>query len=166
MGVASRPDGGSRLDPGTNWNAPIYSCATAIKAYIMDVSFLYNGTKGLASLEATQMELRTYTSNATTPLWAVEDTGMSINDVAPFWGLVDDKFEHSPHMWTLRRDHLYLPAGSGFLGPIFRGTDSSSAAAPGTVLSMLYEFAASDSTLSPDSLVDYGGATNYPLYLK
>ncbi|CZR67642.1 uncharacterized protein PAC_17541 [Phialocephala subalpina] len=166
MGVASRPDGGSRLDPGTKWNAPIYSCATAMKAYIMDVSFLYNGTKGLASLEVTKAEPRTYTTNATIPLWAVEDTGMPISDVSPFWGLVDDKFEHTPHMWTLRREHLYLPAGSAFLGSVFRKDDSSPAAAPGTVLSMLYQDAASDSALSPKTLVNYGGGTNYPLFLK
>ncbi|OCL00584.1 uncharacterized protein K441DRAFT_719672 [Cenococcum geophilum 1.58] len=165
MGVSSRQDGGSR-DPRSNWSAPIYSCATAMKAYIMDVSFLFNGRKGLASLEVTKAEPRIYKSNATTPLWAVENTGMQIKDVSPFWALVDDKYEHSPNMWTLRRDHLYLPAGSGFWGSMYMGVDSSPAAAPGTVLAMLYEDAAPHSSISPDALLDYGGSTNYPLYLR
>ena len=56
MGVSSRQDGGSRMDPRSDWSAPIYSCATTMKAYIMDVSFLFNGGKGLAGLEVTKAE--------------------------------------------------------------------------------------------------------------
>lgn len=163
LGTARRSDGNSdRLDPGSKWSAPIYSCATALKAHIMDVSFRINGTNSLTNLQVASMKPRIYSSNASLPLWAVEDTGMIIEDVAPFWGVVDDKYESRPHLWTLRRDSLYLPAGAGsFAWDLKTNSASASAQAPQAVLKAVYKDQNSDVELP-----DYSGFQNYPLYLK
>ena len=51
FGAARRSDGTHSLifAPGTNWTVPLYSCATATKAVIKEVSFSYNGTEGQES---------------------------------------------------------------------------------------------------------------------
>lgn len=166
LGTASRLDGGtSRPDPGSKWSAPLYSCATALKAYIMDVSFLINGTSLLENLQVTATKPRTYASNASTPLWAVEDTGMNIADVAPFWAIVDDKYESWPHLWTLRKDHLYLPAGAGSNSILESSSASASAEAPQRALTVAYGLGAS-SYSSSNKFPDYSGVTNYQLFLK
>ena len=166
VGAARRVDGGpDRLDPGSKWSAPLYSCATALKAYIMDVSFFINGTSSLANLQVESMKPRSYSSNMSVPLWAVEDTELNIADVAPFWAVVDEKYESWPHMWTLRKDHLYLPAGSGSLALVLSTISAvASAYAPEAALYAVYSEAAS--SLDHGVLPDYSGLTNYPLFPK
>lgn len=69
LGAARRVDGcPDRLDPGSNWSAPFYSCATALKAYIMDVSFFINKTNLLTNLQVSNMKLRNYSSDIPVPV--------------------------------------------------------------------------------------------------
>jgi hypothetical protein len=166
LGAASPVENGNRrFDPGSNWTAPIYSCATTIKVYIMDVSFIINGTSDLANLKIFSAVPRNYTSNDTTPLWAVENTGMLIGEVDPFWAVVDDQFEDWPSLWTVRKDHMYLPAGRSIFDDYLGSTTShASAEAPGCALGTTYSSATRSS--STDGLPDYSSASNYPLYLK
>lgn len=170
IGAARRSDGGSdRLDSGSTWNAPFYCCATALKAHIMDVSFQINGSNSLANLQVTSMKPRTYSSHASLPLWAVEDTGLNYTDAAPFWGIVDGKYESGPHLWTSRSDHLYLPCGvdieSVDLSSI---AATASAHAPHAALQEVYrDIFKNPSSDGPDYwLPDYSGLTNYPLFRK
>lgn len=176
LGAARRLNGGpDRLDSNSIWSAPFYSCATALKAQIMDVSFRINGTNSLINLDVTNMKPRTYSSHASLPLWAIENTEMSIEDVAPFWGIVDDKYESWPHLWTSRKDHLYLPVGSD---PYSVGLSSISAAAsahaPHAALQEVYndkaKFSMEDYNTPDDSLFnwfpDYSGRTDYRLFSK
>ena len=166
LGATRRSDGASdRLDPGSKWRAPLHSCATALKAHIMDVSFQINGTNSLTNLQVTSMKPRIYSSHASLPLWAVEDTGLTIGDVGPFWAIVDDKYEYSPHLWTSRKEHLYLPAGAGtFSWDLTSNSASASTQAPQAALNAVYRnFAEMRSDIH---LPDYSGFTNYPLFLK
>lgn len=154
-------EGPDRSDQDSTWSAPIYACATALKAYIMDVSFLINETNLLTNLQVSSMEPRNYSSETSVPLWAVEDTGLKIADAAPFWAVVDDKYEFEPHMWTSRKDHLYLPAGSGPFGFNTSRSACASAYAPESVLNAVYSELRSDPIFP-----DYSGLTNYPMFLK
>lgn len=168
LGAANRVDGGPiRLDPGSKWSAPIHSCATALKAYVMDVAFLAKDNSSLANLQITSMKPRTYLSNASTPLWGVEDTGMMIMDVSPMWAIVDDKYQDWPNIMTLRKDSLYLPAGAGFQGVMDDESACASATAPETVLELTYSEAFSSSSELPlTGAPDYSGLSNYPMFLK
>jgi hypothetical protein len=153
-----------RNDPGTEWKSPVYSCATILRAYIMDVTFFINGTATLDNLKVRKAMPRAYSSNATTPLWGVEATGMNISDVEPIWGLVDDKYEKASNMWTIRREHLYLPSGSSsFRLGVLGSSDSLAVSGPGQVLSALYGSLDID---AGDRYTDYTGKASYPLSLK
>jgi len=131
----------------------------------MDVSFLANGTASLSNLIVTKLKPRTYASNATTPLWAVEDTGMNISDISPFWSIVDDKYEHWPGLRTKRRNRLYLPAGASTDGLLDPPSAHAGAAAPQAVLATTYS-AVTMGISSVVSVLDYSGSKNYPLFLK
>lgn len=69
-------------------------------------------------------------------------------------------------MWTLRKDHLYLSAGAGFI-PLIRlsfNSASASADAPGALLNAVYLDATSDVKFA--NLPDYFGLTNYAMFSK
>lgn len=156
----------NRNDPGTNFSAPVFSCMTAIRASIMDVTFYINGTASLENLKVRSAAPRTYPNNASTPLWAVENTSnYNITDIQPYWGLVDNKYEHDPALWTLRRDFMYLPAGSDAMGfGSLNGKSDSSAAGGGvTILDNLYRDAFESSSTE---LPDYSGSKSLPLRSK
>lgn len=131
----------------------------------MNVTFFLNGTSSLESLQIRSAIPQTYPSNATTPLWAVENTGgMNISDVQPLWGLVSDEYEHDPRLWTIRRDYMYLPAGSAMvdgLGMLLPG-DALGMQAPIETLSVLYSSLASFGSQLPD----YTGIYALPLKQK
>jgi hypothetical protein len=170
LGAASRidnPEGVSRLDPGTKWTAPIHSCASALKAFVMDVDFVMNGSASLSNLYVESATPRTYETNATTPLWAIENTGMNIGDVAPYWGLVDDRYETSPNLWTMRKPSMYLPAGAGSETALVSVDASAGALGPASVLQAVYVDALNFG-IGPtsDGLPDYTGKTNFPIFLR
>lgn len=165
LGAARRSDGGpDRLDSNSTWSAPLYSCATALKTQIMDVLFRINGTNSLTNLQVTNMKSRNYSSDASLPLWAIENTGMNFTNVAPFWGIVDDKYESWPHLWTLRNDHLHFPCGVDFESlDLSSIAATASAPAPRAALQKVYK----NRYLTSDYFVpDYSGLTNYPLFLR
>ncbi|PCG97336.1 Hypothetical protein PENO1_063700 [Penicillium occitanis (nom. inval.)] len=89
-GVPQRQSLGNPLifDPGSNWSIPMYTCATATKALIKTVTFQFNGSDDLSGLKVTQISEKVYPDGTSMPLWAVENTNLSMSDVAPLWGLV------------------------------------------------------------------------------
>lgn len=173
LGAPSSDDGTEqlyRVEPGTKWKAPLYSCVSTLKVYIMDVTFSINDTASLANLVVKHAEPRKYTSNATTPLWAVENTGSNISLISPLWGMVDNKYENAPNLWTVRQDSLYLPAGQsqywGGLGDLARSeSDAWAAELPQAVLTTTYAKALASSG-GAESIPDYSGAVNFPLYVR
>lgn len=152
-----------RFDPGTNYSAPLISCSTSLRAFIMNVTFTLNGTSSLDNLRVRSAIPRTYATNATTPLWAVENTdNMNISDIQPIWGLVSDEHEHDPALWTIRRDFMYLPAGSATMGlGAITSYDSAAWGAPINTLDVLY-----NGLGSTTQLPDYTGTYSLPLKQK
>lgn len=110
-GAARRQDGSASLffDPGTSWQIPLYSCASASKASIKTVSFRYNGTDGLRSLDIIDMKPKEYAKEEDMPLWAVENLKMRLDDVNPIWGLTTPEHSKHPNISTTRQPYLYLP---------------------------------------------------------
>lgn len=153
-----------RFDPGTKYSAPLFSCSTSVRAFIMNVTFFINGTSALENLQVRSATPQTYASNETTPLWAVENTGgMNISDVQPIWGLVGDEYEHDPRLWTIRRDYMYLPAGSSTMGlGSLVTSDSLGCGGPINTLDILYN------GMEPSirELPDFSGETSLPLKQK
>jgi hypothetical protein len=130
----------------------------------MNVTFFMNGTSSLENLRIRSATPQTYASNATTPLWAVENTGgMNISDVQPVWGLVGDEYEHDARLWTIRRDYMYLPAGSSAMGlGLLSASDSLGCGGPINTLDVLYNGLDSSGTQLPD----FSGITSLPLKQK
>ncbi|KAI9790167.1 MAG: hypothetical protein M1816_005367 [Peltula sp. TS41687] len=166
LGAASRVggDGPLRLDPGTNWSSPLFVCASSVRASVKTVSFRINGTSLLSHLFVTNITSKMYPNEASKPLWAVEDTGMEIRDVAPSWGIVADRYENAPALWTRRADKLYLPAGAGHQAYLNDDHGEAGAIAPQAALSVTYSDASVLSTVT--GMLDYSGYTNYPMFLK
>jgi len=88
---------------------------------------------------------------------------MNVSDVQPVWGIVDDKYEKDPALWTLRRDFIYLPAGSDSFnfGTLNGRSDSAAWGAPNGVLELLYGPTSFSGQLG--EITDYSGATSKPL---
>ncbi|PWW80217.1 hypothetical protein C7212DRAFT_349664 [Tuber magnatum] len=114
FGTAKRADGGDPgriYDIGSSWSMPIYTCATAIKASVKVVTSTMNGTEHTPS--RTFASIKSFQS--TTPRhrqcrYGPWRTRMEIRDVEPFWGIVDPKYKDAPHLWTIEREHLWLPS--------------------------------------------------------
>ncbi|OJD27594.1 hypothetical protein ACJ73_01016 [Blastomyces percursus] len=116
-GAAKRIDkGGSSLiaNPGSRWSLPVYSCASAVKALVKEVTFHFNGTT-FEALEVNSTKPKSYTDQESKPLWAVEDLKqIPISDGKPLWGILDRSKSNvdtsfPSNISTMSRDHLYLP---------------------------------------------------------
>jgi hypothetical protein len=153
----------NRLDPLTNWSQPLYSCASTLKASIKLVSFQINGTASLSNLVVNSIEPVTYSSSSSTPIWAVENTGLDVADVAPFWGLVSSEYASSPSLYTIQNEFLYVPAGMGAVAGLSDGDGAAGAMAPaGALFEPFNEINIGGTTDFPD----YSGKINYPLFLQ
>ncbi|CAZ80243.1 unnamed protein product [Tuber melanosporum] len=158
LGAAKRADGGDPgkiYDVGSRWSIPIYTCATVVKASVKVVTLTMNGTHTLENLRVDKVVPKNYSSTSAMPVWAVEDTGMKINDVDPFWGIVDPKYKDAPHLWTIQREHLWLPSvGDGVSAPLDSSSSFGLLSVPGAALA---EISTED---------DYSGERNFALLTK
>lgn len=109
--------------PGTIWERPIYSCASATKAMIKTVRFRYNSTNNddqtIKGLKILKIADKMYNNRNEMPLWGIEDANRSILDIDPFWGLIDPSLENSVNISTVRAERLYLPAGQSSVSDVF-----------------------------------------------
>ncbi|KAG0637155.1 hypothetical protein HOY80DRAFT_890181 [Tuber brumale] len=112
FGMAKRADRGEAktYDARANWSMPIYTCATAIKASVKVVTLTMNGTHTLENLRVDKVVPTNCSSISVMPVWAVENSGMMINEGYPFWGIIDQKYKDAPHVATSQREHLWLSA--------------------------------------------------------
>ncbi|KAG0637128.1 hypothetical protein HOY80DRAFT_890179 [Tuber brumale] len=155
FGTAKRADGGDpgRMhDIGSNWTIPIYTCATAIKASVKVVTFTMNGTHKLENLRVDRVIPKNYSEISVMPVWAIENTGMMIRDIEPFWGIVDPKYKNDPHLWTIQREHLWLPSGG--VGLVSSLSSLGLLTVPGAALDGIH------------TMDDYSGERNFPLLTK
>ncbi|KAF9443338.1 hypothetical protein P691DRAFT_621809, partial [Macrolepiota fuliginosa MF-IS2] len=91
---------------GSKWSQGIYSCSSATRASIQTVTFSTNSSTDLQDM---------YIARATSGpnvLWATEKVSMNLPEIDLLWGRVDDRYEGSDSLWTIRAETFYLPAGS------------------------------------------------------
>jgi len=112
FGAAHLTDGRETLlfAPYTSYSRNLYVCASGARASIKTVEFSINGTTSLANLRIKKVNDKTYSSNASKPLWAVENPNRTLSDVSPLWGMVDDRFEGTPGYDFIRAEKFWLPA--------------------------------------------------------
>ncbi|KAF2174731.1 hypothetical protein K469DRAFT_647989 [Zopfia rhizophila CBS 207.26] len=110
-GAPRRQDGtdSQMSEPGSAWTIPMYSCVSAAMASVKTVSFRFNGSDGLSGLTVTNLVEKNYPNEDSKPLWAVENTGMSLSDVNPLWGLVKPESQGGLNLSTIRKESLMLP---------------------------------------------------------
>ena len=98
----------------------LFVCASAIRASIKTVDFLYNGTTPtprLQDLRVTGLADKVWSENNTSekPLWAVETSEPRRSVFDPLWGLVSQAYENFPGFYTTRADKLWLPFGDSLI---------------------------------------------------
>ena len=85
-----------------------------------------------------------------------------IKSYSPLWGIVDDKYEHSDALQTMRKEYMWLPAGVAFRADqSISILDSTPARAHLQALSAVYDFGNSLS-LGP-TIWDYSAEKDYGL---
>jgi hypothetical protein len=166
-GAARRSDGSASLlfDPGTEWTVPLYSCASASKASIKTVSFQYNGTAGLQSLQIKDIKPKEYAKEEDKPLWAVERLEMKLQDVNPVWGITLPEHDGHPNISTARQPHLYLP---GLSDPFVDTPTSQSQNLAGVdfysnIMGLTYTMDQIDAGMG-FAIPDYTGRSNLAIY--
>jgi len=169
-GAARRRDGSASLffDPGTEWTVPIYTCASASKASIKTVSFRYNGTAGLSSLDIVDIKPKQYAKNEDKPLWAVENLSLRLQNANPVWGMTTPESASGPNISTTQHEYLYLP-GYSAMGALSAGPVSKSQNLAGvdfyhSAMAQAYDIDAQSSSASVSGVPDYSGKTNLALY--
>jgi hypothetical protein len=150
------------LESGSEWSAPLYSCASVSKASIKTVDFTYNGTAGLASLKVDDIRPKEYKDDAAKPLWGVEQPGMLLRDIYPLWGLVADRYQARDDLAVVRKEWLYLPGSLAPWGlPVNPGENN-----PAASFHLLAFQTAYTVDGSAYEMADYSGRTNIAMYSK
>lgn len=178
QGVPQRQDPGQSglvFEQGSNWSQKLFTCASAVKASIKRVSFVYNGTDNtLSSLGIVDIKDKAYdqSNSSSMPLWGVENTGNAYytSDLSLIWGLVSDEYETNVNVSTVVQPHLYLP---GWINPSSVSYQGFQAQGfenlPGTdfgigALQTAYCVSADSSTCTGG--IDYSGQTNMAMWVK
>lgn len=161
-------DGAPKIAPLTHWRQNLYSCAATLKASVKTVHFRMEGVPSIPHLQILEVKPKAYKSKSAQPIWAIENTKLTINDVDPFWGIISPSYETSPYLQTVRAEHLYLPAGqSAILGGLSWGYSSVDANAGGNVpasnLDSIFSSGVGDDTTG---IPNYSGANSFPLFQK
>jgi hypothetical protein len=156
VGGPSRTDGGdSRIDEAfSSWQQPVYACASTVRAKLQTLSISYNSSATSGTFDLSDLTLtRQDSSNSIT--WGVENTGLPIGGVDPYWGPVSDQNQNNPSLFTLQSNILYLPAGVASLGRMDKTCHAM--ALP------QYALHTSMGGYSTQNLYDYSGASNVAL---
>jgi hypothetical protein len=162
-GAPRRKDGSASLlfDPGSAWTLPMYSCMSTVKASIKTVTFRFNNTDDLSGLSVIAVQEKTYPDEMSKPLWAVEQSNMSLQDGNPLWGLVTEESAKQVNVSTLRKESLYLPGFAGnSLGAMSSHQNLPSADFPAIALGATY----TTGGLTSNAKIDYSGGSNLALY--
>lgn len=111
-GAAVRTDQGSPfiIEGGSKWSAPLYACASGLKATIKEASFVINNTiPSLEALQIPEVQPKNYSSVADMPLWGMEDSGLAMDGISPVWGLIAPEYKSYPNISYVQQPSFYLP---------------------------------------------------------
>ncbi|KAK2772244.1 hypothetical protein FQN53_004680 [Emmonsiellopsis sp. PD_33] len=178
-GAAKPTDGGSPLiaNPGSRWSLPVYSCASAVKALVKEVTFQYNGTD-FSGLMVNSTKPKTYQDDKSKPLWAVEDLGdIPISAGKPLWGILGpsgstdlESTKLPTNISTTTHEHLYLPGYMDDYTPVLEGNTGISNRVgqnlPGAEFYNQAMITALSISRPYGSNTDYSGQTSLALFAK
>src|SRR5437667_1172946 len=101
--ITERTDGGDPSFPstGSEWSRKMFMCATVARSKLATVTFIYNGSGGLSSLIIEKSFRNSTSDRKRPPLWAVEDTNMTVLHLNPLWGVVHDNYENQTGIKTV-----------------------------------------------------------------
>lgn len=158
------------FEGGSKWSAPLYACASAVKANIKTVSFRVNGSiPSLNSLSVTDVRDKEYPDNNSMPLWGVEDSGLALDGISPVWGLISPEYLSFPNISVVRKPSLYLIGSSDFhdfaaltlrFGNLFENMPGSDFAP--WAMNSVY----SGNSIFTKGLLDYSGSSNLAMFVK
>jgi hypothetical protein len=154
------------FEGGSKWTAPLYTCASTVKASIKTVSFHMNDTAqdlGLGSLTITDAHDKEYTETSGMPLWGVEDSGLALDGISPVWGIISPEYSKFPNISVVRQPSLYLTGTSDSLAATSLGgiAGGDYQNMPGSDFPM----AAMNSVYSRD-LLDYSGSSSFAMSIR
>lgn len=90
----------------------LYVCASAIRASVKTVTFLYNGSGArFENLEVVDIADKVYPDEKSKPLWAGEHSYNKVMRFDPLWGIVDDRYENygfKEGFYTTRAEKFWL----------------------------------------------------------
>ncbi|KAF4829749.1 hypothetical protein CGCTS75_v006389 [Colletotrichum tropicale] len=173
-GAPQRVDGGNKLamyENHSKWSSPLHSCATAIRAIVKTVTFTVNGTDGLNSLKVTSIEPKHYDSPEDYPLWATENSGLTMDGIMPIWGIISPEYASRPNISTVRKPEFHLPGKYGTLSISslentfgltrynIPGSDF-----PSSIMKLLFTDSLSDGAFDQAWPFDLAGVSNIPIF--
>ncbi|GKT57918.1 LOW QUALITY PROTEIN: hypothetical protein ColTof3_05257 [Colletotrichum tofieldiae] len=118
-GAPQRVDGGvatALFENHSKWSSSLHSCAAAVRAVVKTVGFSVNGTDGLDSLKVTSINQKNYANVDDAPLWALEDSGLSMDGISAVWGIISPEYATRPNISTVRQPVFHLPGYSDSIG--------------------------------------------------
>jgi hypothetical protein len=172
-GVPHRVDDGpdTIFEDGSKWSAPLFTCASAVKASIKTVTFTHNGTADvLDNLRVMNIIDKEYADDDEVPLWGLEAWDYPLLGTRPVWGLVDRVYEGFPKVTTLRDPDFYLIGTANAadplidkLSPQYSHINLAGAIAPLAALATITT--PRTSTIEPE-MVNFAAAQNMGLWLR
>ncbi|KAM5350529.1 hypothetical protein ACJ41O_007034 [Fusarium nematophilum] len=170
-GVPERQDDGppNLFEDGSEWSAPLYTCASAVKATIKRVTFFHNGTSdSLENLVIKEIKDKDYEDEEDMPLWGVEDWAFGLGEFEPIWGLMDPAFKDFRNVSTIRAPSFYM-LGSGMITALSTGLNPSypQMNLPGSIVPIgALRTIALSATLTSEPVVDFTAQRSMSLWLK
>ncbi|KAF4895441.1 hypothetical protein CGCF415_v011940 [Colletotrichum fructicola] len=173
-GAPQRVDGGNKLamyENHSKWSSPLHSCAAAVRAIIKTVSFTVNGTTGLDSLQVTSIEPKNYSSPDDYPLWAAENSGLTMDGISSIWGIISPEYVSRPNISTVKQREFHLLGKHGALSlsslePTFGISNYN---LPGSnfalsIMELLFTDSGFDGALDEGWPFDLAGVSNIPIF--
>ncbi|KZL87229.1 hypothetical protein CI238_10878 [Colletotrichum incanum] len=176
-GAPQRVDGSvatALFENHSKWSSALHSCAAAVRAVVKTVGFSVNGTDGLDSLKVTSINPKNYTDPVDAPLWALEDSGLSMDGISAVWGIISPEYATRPNISTVRQPVFHLPGYSDSIGGATLGGPNGIMRynIPGSdfasdVMETIFGGSTSDGgAMSSSWPFDLAGAANMPVFKR
>lgn len=171
-GVPRRLNEGQSMvfEDNSTWSAPMYTCASAVKATIKTVTFFHNGTSDdLRNLIVQDIKDKEYSREEDMPLWGYEDWDYTFQQYQPIWGLVHPAYEGFEHVQTLQAPSLYMIGSLEDalvklnLDPKYPSTNLPGSIVP---IAAMTTIATNSKSTSGSTTFDFSGKDSMSLWLK
>ncbi|WQF90434.1 hypothetical protein CDEST_15448 [Colletotrichum destructivum] len=172
-GVPQRVDSGDGtiFDNHSKWSSSIHACAAALTAVVKTVNFSFDGTRtdGLDGLIITSITNKSYDNPDEFPVWGMEDSGLTLADISPVWGLLSPEYALGPNISTVKQPAFHLPGyslGSGLRLDAVTGGNLPGSNFPLKAMNALFDSDSDEGVFSSSWPFDLRGAANMPVFKR